>query len=158
VTLDICGVYPPARNIASAVDNIRRQMSKRAGGYSFHVLSVDDTDVRFYPLSVLNGFRRQLADMLDAKMDEIMAARRTAFKPTDAPAPQQKRKAEDGVLMRSKYCIRYELGLCPNFSKRKDGRLLRSDCRQPLYLVNNGRRLQLAFDCKACEMAVLACD
>jgi len=158
VTLDIDGVYPPARNIASSVDNIRRQMSKRAGVYSFHVMSVDDTDVRFYPLSVLNGFRRQLADMLDEKMAEIMAARRTAFKATDAPAPPQKRKAEDGVLMRSKYCIRYELGLCPKFGKRKDGRLMRSDCKQPLYLVNNGRRLQLAFDCKACEMAVLACD
>ncbi|MBP5301756.1 MAG: U32 family peptidase [Bacteroidales bacterium] len=158
VTLDIDGIYPPARNIASAVDNIRRQMSKRAGVYSFHVMSVDDTDVRFYPLSVLNGFRRRLADMLDERMAEIMAARRTAFKATDAPVPSQKRKAEDGVLMRSKYCIRYELGLCPKFGKRKDGRLMRSDCRQPFYLVNNGRRLQLAFDCKACEMAVLACD
>ena len=158
VTLDIDGVYPPARNIASSVDNIRRQMSKRAGVYSFHVMSVDDTDVRFYPLSVLNGFRRQLADMLDERMAEIMAARRTAFKATDAPVPSQKRKAEDGVLMRSKYCIRYELGLCPKAGKRKDGRLMRSDCKQPLYLVNNDRRLQLAFDCKACEMAVLACD
>lgn len=158
MTLDIDGIYPPARNIASAVDNIRRQMSKRAGVYSFHVMSVDDTDVRFYPLSVLNGFRRRLADMLDERMAEIMAARRTAFKATDAPVPPQNRKAEDGVLMRSKYCIRYELGLCPKAGKRKDGRLMRSDCKQPLYLVNNGRRLQLAFDCKACEMAVLACD
>ncbi|MBR5671234.1 MAG: U32 family peptidase [Bacteroidales bacterium] len=158
VTLEIDGDYPPARNIASAVDNIRRQMGKRSGAYSFHVLSVDDTDVRFYPLSVLNGFRRQLADMLDARMAEIMAASRTAYKPTGAPVPPQKRKAADGVLMRSRYCIRYELGLCPKFGKRADKRLAGSTAKEPLFLVNNSRRLQLAFDCKACEMTVLACD
>ena len=158
VTLDIDGDYPPARNIASAVDNIRRQMGKRSGAYSFHVMSVDDSDVRFYPLSALNAFRRQLADMLDARMAVIMAAGRTAFKPTGAPAPQQKRSAGDGVLMRSKYCIRYELGLCPKFGKRADGRLAKGPAKEPFFLVNNGRRLQLAFDCKACEMTVLACD
>ena len=151
VTLDIRGDYPPALNIASAVDNIRRQLGKRAGVYSFHVMSVDDTDVRFYPLSVLNGFRRELAEMLDERMGSIMAATRTAFKPTEAPLPPQKRKAEDGVLMRSKYCIRYELGLCP----KQGGK---PGAREPLFLVNNGRRLKLAFDCKTCEMSVLACD
>ena len=151
VTLDIRGDYPPALNIASAVDNIRRQLGKRAGVYSFHVMSVDDTDVRFYPLSVLNGFRRELAAMLDERMGSIMAATRTAFKPTEAPLPPQKRKAEDGVLMRSKYCIRYELGLCP----KQGGK---PGAREPLFLVNNGRRLKLAFDCKTCEMSVLACD
>ena len=158
VTLDIDGDYPPAINIASAVDNIRRQLSKRSGNYAFHVLSVDDTDVRFYPLSVLNGFRRQLADMLDERMVQIMAARRTAFKPTEAPAPPQKRKAQDGVLMRSKYCIRYELGLCPKYGRKADKRLAKGSITEPLFLVNNGRRLQLAFDCKACEMSVLSCD
>jgi putative protease len=158
VTLDISGAYPPARNVASAVDNIRRQLGKRAGIYSFHVMSVDDSDVRFYSLSVLNGFRRKLAEMLDERMSQIMAASRTAFKPTEAPLPPQKRKAENGELMRSKYCIRYELGLCPKFGKRADGRLLKKDFKEPLFLVNNGRRLQLAFDCKACEMSVLACE
>ncbi|MBO4656993.1 MAG: U32 family peptidase [Bacteroidales bacterium] len=158
VTLAIDGDYPPALNIASAVGNIRRQMGKRSGSYMFHVMSVDDTDVRFYPLSALNGFRRQLADMLDARMAEIMAASRTAYKPTGAPVPPQKRKAADGVLMRSRYCIRYDLGLCPKFGKRADGRLAGGTAKEPLFLVNNGRRLQLAFDCKACEMTVLACD
>ena len=158
VTLDIRGDYPPALNIAGAVDNIRRQMGKRAGVYSFHVISVDDSDVRFYQLSVLNGFRRKLAEMLDERMGQIMAARRTAFKCTDAPLPLQKREAADGELMHSRYCIRYELGLCAKHGKRADDRLLRTDFKEPLFLVNNGRRLQLAFDCKACEMKVLACD
>ena len=121
-------------------------------------MSVDDSDVRFYSLSVLNGFRRKLAEMLDERMSQIMAASRTAFKPTEAPLPPQKRKAENGELMRSKYCIRYELGLCPKHGKRTDDRLLKKDFKEPLFLVNNGRRLQLAFDCKACEMSVLACE
>ncbi len=49
-------------------------------------------------------------------------------------------------LMRSRYCIRHELGIC----------LKDRDCavKGPLFLVNNGRRLALGFDCANCEMTV----
>ena len=50
--------------------------------------------------------------------------------------------------MRSKYCIRYELGMCPVHQGAADS--------GPLFLLNNGRRLALGFDCKACEMTVSA--
>ena len=50
-------------------------------------------------------------------------------------------------LMRSKYCVRYELGLCPVHQGARDS--------GPLYLLNNGRRLKLDFNCRACEMTVL---
>ena len=50
--------------------------------------------------------------------------------------------------MRSKYCVRYELGLCPKYQGAKPP--------QELFLVNNGRRLALHFDCAACEMTVTA--
>lgn len=50
-------------------------------------------------------------------------------------------------LMRMKYCIRYELGLCP---KQKPATV------KKLYLINNGRRFPLKFDCAKCEMAVLS--
>lgn len=49
-------------------------------------------------------------------------------------------------LMRSRYCIRHELGICP---EQKHG--IRPE---RLYLVNNGRRLALDFDCARCEMTV----
>ena len=49
-------------------------------------------------------------------------------------------------LMRTKYCIRHELGICP---KQKKGQT-----PTPLYLLNNGRRLVLNFDCSRCEMTV----
>jgi putative protease len=49
-------------------------------------------------------------------------------------------------LMRTRYCIRYELGLCPVHQGAKESR--------PLFLLNNGRRLALHFDCAKCEMTV----
>lgn len=51
-------------------------------------------------------------------------------------------------LMRSKYCIRYELGMCPVHQGAKDS--------GPLFLLNNGRRFALGFDCRKCEMTVSA--
>ena len=51
-------------------------------------------------------------------------------------------------LMRSKYCVRYELGMCPKYQGAKPP--------QELFLLNNGRRLALHFDCAACEMTVTA--
>lgn len=49
-------------------------------------------------------------------------------------------------LMRTKYCIRYELGICPKYHHAADS--------GPLFLVNNNRRLSLSFDCSSCEMTV----
>ena len=57
-------------------------------------------------------------------------------------------KPEKGAaLMRSRYCIKYELGLCPKLHPAQKA-------SEPLSLVNAGRRLQLDFDCKNCEMVV----
>ena len=50
--------------------------------------------------------------------------------------------------MRTRYCLKYELGLCPVHQGAKP--------TGPLYLVNNGRRLSLGFDCARCEMTVNA--
>ena len=58
-------------------------------------------------------------------------------------------------LMRSRYCVRYELGLCPRTpSFPAPTGNLKPD---PLYLVNNGRRLRLRFHCPTCEMTVEDC-
>jgi putative protease len=50
-------------------------------------------------------------------------------------------------LMRTRYCIRFELGLCPVHQGAKD--------TGPLYLLNNGQRFGLKFDCKNCEMVLI---
>ena len=53
---------------------------------------------------------------------------------------------ESPILLRTKYCIRYELGMCPKYQGARPP--------QELFLLNNGRRLALHFDCAACEMSV----
>lgn len=54
-------------------------------------------------------------------------------------------------LMTTKYCLRYELGQC---LKHKCNQQVAPDYKSGLYLENNGRRLQLRFDCNRCEMEI----
>ena len=56
-------------------------------------------------------------------------------------------------LMRTKYCVRHELGLCPKDSSAS-GLRMTNGTPGPLYLVNNGKRYRLGFDCAHCEMTV----
>ncbi len=70
----------------------------------------------------------------------------------------------EAELMRTKYCIRYELGLCPIRQQGKakcavNPHTLTSVTPQnispsQLYLTNNGKRYRLTFDCANCEMIV----
>lgn len=56
----------------------------------------------------------------------------------------------DAELMRTKYCLRYELGICPkHYPDHKGPRL-----NKKLFLVNNGQKFALNFDCANCEMTV----
>lgn len=57
---------------------------------------------------------------------------------------------EGMLLMRTKYCIRKELGLC---LKERGGKGARESGRR-LFLLNGKNRLALEFDCKECEMLV----
>ena len=67
-----------------------------------------------------------------------------------APAFEQEAPRE-AVLMLCKHCIRYSMGWCPQHQK------VRSPYREPFYLVSgDGRRFRLQFDCKACQMKVMA--
>jgi putative protease len=53
---------------------------------------------------------------------------------------------EGAELMRTRYCIRYELGMCPKHHGVKDS--------GPLFLLNNGQKFSLHFDCRSCEMTL----
>jgi putative protease len=61
-------------------------------------------------------------------------------------------------LMRTRYCIKYELGICPIHQKALASNLpahlrdIKPSTR--LFLLNNGRRLALHFDCANCEMTL----
>ena len=163
-----------ARDAERMLETVRTQLAKRTGIYAFSVTSVDvDGPIPFLPASFLNGIRRDLATALDAQPVALLPLRKGAVRPDRAPealtykdnvanpidkeiyrergASQIEYAYElthrDGIeFMRTKYCLRHELGLCP---KQRPG--TRPD---PLYLINNSRRLRLDFDCKACEMTV----
>ena len=163
-----------ARDKERMLETVRAQLAKRSDIYAFSVAGVEaDGPVPFMPASFLNGIRRQLAEALDAQPVAMLPLRKGAIRPDPAPATltykdniansvareiyrergtlQMEDAYElthrDGVeFMRTKYCLRHELGLCP---KQRLG--TRPD---PLYLLNNGRRLRLDFDCRACEMTV----
>ncbi len=53
----------------------------------------------------------------------------------------------EAELMRCKYCIKFEMGICP-----KEGAV--KQMNEPLFLENNGKRYRLGFDCKNCEMVI----
>lgn len=141
---------------ASATDReraaamLREQLSKRSGIYSFSLgkLAVNSPDgsMPFLSASAINSMRRTLAEDLDAMpcgFVPIARGGRTDMSGAEAcAAPQHSQEP----LMLSKYCIRYELGMCPRHHH--------SGGNGPLYLINNGRRLTLRFDCARCEMSV----
>ena len=163
-----------ARDAERMLETVRGQLSKRSGIYAFTVASVDvDAPVPFMSASFLNGIRRDLAAALDGQPVRMLPLRRGTAQPVAAPETStykdnlansiareiyRERGAihmedayelthRDGIeYMRTKYCIRHELGLCP---RQRPG--TRPD---PLFLVNNGRRFRLDFDCRACEMTV----
>ena len=166
--------FDDARDADRMLETIRTQFAKRSGIYAFRVDSVEaDGPVPFMPASFLNGIRRQLAEALDAQPVAMQPLRRGIVRPDPAPdtltykdnianSVAREIYRERGTVqmedayelthregiefMRTKYCLRHELGLCP---KQRPGTR-----PAPLYLLNNGRRLRLDFDCRACEMTV----
>ena len=57
------------------------------------------------------------------------------------------------ALMTTKYCMRYELGMC--LQGKSGGKEVYGG---PLYLRNNKNWFRLAFDCKNCQMQVLLAE
>ncbi len=69
--------------------------------------------------------------------------------------------AERAELMRTKYCIKYEMGLCPNHrrvaahDKGYIDKIGEITFKEPLFLLNGKNKLQLKFDCSLCEMIII---
>lgn len=136
-----------AENKDRAEAMLREQLSKRSAHYKF-TLSEFEVTSKSLPLlsaSTINSMRRLLAEDLDCYPCKTMTmqtgARKLSFDEIEAPVREREEE-----LMRSRYCVRYEMGLCPKHHG--------SESARNLYLHNNGRRFTLVFDCKACEMVV----
>ena len=173
-SLDVLAPLEAARDMDRMLETVRSQLAKRSGSYAFTVAGVEvEGAVPFMSASFLNGIRRDLAATLDAQPVRMLPLRRGVVRPDPAPETltyqdniansvareiyRERGSAaieeafelthREGVeYMRTKYCLRHELGLCP---KQRPGTR-----PEPLFLLNNGRRLRLNFDCAACEMTV----
>ena len=67
---------------------------------------------------------------------------------TIEPGFELSSERENKVLMRTKYCIKYELGKCYKLSGDNQG------LNKRLFLVNKKVNLKLDFDCRNCEMKI----
>ncbi len=166
-----------ANNLERMIEMMRAQIGKTSGIYSFILSEIQHSEgLPFMAASFLNAIRRRLSELLDQQaclQKEILHR-----KPCKASKPYPQKSlsyknnisndlskivyTEAGVesneeayelshnasaeLMRSKYCIRYELGLCPKNHGVKN--------EKALFLLNNGQRFALNFDCRNCEMIV----
>jgi len=158
----------PARDPVRMAETIKAQLGKHSSIYAFRVDAISpDGPMPFLGISALNQARRDLAEMLDkipvnaiplnpgsrtsAKSPSQLDYRANAANHlsrelyastgTETIEPAYELTHRSGAeLMRSRYCLRNELGMCPG--------------KEPLYLHNNGKTLTLEFDCKNCEMIV----
>lgn len=155
-----------AENTQRAESMLREQLSKRSGIYAFSLISID-LEVSSLPLlsaSTINSMRRLIAEDLDTMPCRAIAMGQAA-KSLSTPAelsPMAFPRSFDPKteLMRTKYCVRYELGLCPNHHSPsrlpiKDRENIAKSAK-PLYITNNSRRFALHFHCRECEMTVVA--
>ena len=132
---------PLADKPEAALENLHRQLGKHTGPFAFALDRIEAEPVRFYPAAFLNGIRRELAEALQTALE---SRPRTAVPHTPQPdAGRLNRSTLDipAELLRSRYCIRRELGICGP---------------EPLWLVNQNNRLRLQFDCRRCEMVILS--
>ena len=137
----------------------------------------------FLPASVVTDWRRQVVDRLLEVRRIRYRRELQVWKPTAHPfpvssltylgnvmngearhfyqehgvasvAPAYEAQAVPGaVLMFCRHCLRYSMGWCPTFHKK------RSPYRVPYYLVSaDGKRFRLSFDCKNCQMKVYAAE
>ena len=182
ITLDIeCGDQM-AENRERMSGMFASQISKSAGHYKFLLTELlSDGDLPFMSASALNGIRRTLAEELDKSacikkdilhreigrnvMNDACAVKNVSYKQNVSNALSEQVYRETGAealdkafelthcsgaeLMRTRYCIKYELGMCPKMQGAKT-----AVGAKRLFLLNNGQKFALHFDCAKCEMTL----
>ena len=154
------------------------QFNKTTGIYAFQVTGLEtEAGLPFMTSGAINAVRRDIAarldetecikrDLLLRKIENVPAVRTTqkeiSYKSNVSNAISKSIYMDAGAehvdeayelthqagaeLMRTKYCIRYELGMCPVLQDAKNS--------GPLFLLNNGKKFALHFDCRHCEMTL----
>ena len=157
---------------------LESQIGKSTGMFTFSLTGIiHDGQVPFMPASAINAVRRSLAETLETMpciSKELQNIRPSTENGKGLPHKAVSYKSnvsnelsgavygsagaegiedayelghqEGAELMRTRYCIRYELGMCPKYHGVKDS--------GQLFLLNNGQKFSLHFDCRNCEMIV----
>lgn len=129
---------PQALNPERAVAMLASQLGKTSGFFRFRLGKVTSDRAYSYSAAFLNSVRRELAE-------GHPSPERKSSPFVKGPAILAESQGESGgVLMKSKYCVRYELGMCVRKGAEPG----------PLFVENNGRKFRLEFDCRNCEMSL----
>jgi collagenase-like PrtC family protease len=161
--------------------NWKNQLSKLGETVFFPVeFSYDLENSYFIPLSILNEWRKNIIKKLseirtknypkisvehkktshlyhEKKLDytynvsnslsKIFHERHGAEVIDDAFEMQKITK--DRIVMTTKHCLKYFLGAC-----HKESSCVHYKYKEPLYLINSGKKYRISFDCKNCRMEV----
>ncbi len=167
-----------ADNQERMAEMIKNQLNKNTDIYSFHIKEIRQSGrLPLMKASFLNSVRRELAMQLDSmpcNRKSLLLREIEKVNRGNSTFPQKKTSYKNNIsnklseavytacgaetiglayelthtkeaeLMRTKYCIRYELGICPKHHGCKE--------TGPLFLLNNGQKFTLRFDCRSCEM------
>jgi putative protease len=163
-------------------DNIVRQLSRLGGTpYECDDVTLPDGFDYFIPSSILSQLRRLAVEQLQQQSgaaEEAAASSPSApLAPPSYPVPYLYNIANaearrfyqsqglqpvapafecqaptgEALLMQCRHCLRFSLGYCVQHGGRRPA------WREPLMLqLGDGRRFRLEFDCKHCQMNVLA--
>lgn len=173
-----------ARDPDKAKETITKQLSK-LGSTIFEIkdLTINIDKIPFVQASILNELRRNAAEQHQQVRINHFHPKDKPLTPNDIPyyekcldyraniindkaeafyrrhhAVSSERGLEatgdysGKALMTCKYCLRYELGQC---LMNKNNKQVAADYQGDLFLVNNGRRFRLQFNCKECEMQII---
>jgi len=168
-----------ANNPQKAKENVIKQLEK-TGDSDFYAIYTDirTENIPFLPVSKINEIRRTLLQnlmkerirnyprlvqkpicyapfqqqntdyRLNISNDEAKKFYQICGCDTNEKAPESCAKIPHGIeLMRCKHCLRYACGLCSKDKKFSKKLFLQDE---------NGKKYQLKFDCKNCEMAILS--
>ncbi|MGL5938382.1 MAG: peptidase U32 family protein [Phocaeicola sp.] len=165
-------------------EQLKKQLAKMGNTpYELRSASIELTDNWFIPASEISELRRQGVESLLAVREQnypqeqaVLPQSQVEFPATEltylgnvfnkeahsfyvqhgvrsiAPA-FEKEPVKDAALMFTKHCLRYTMGWCPTYQQGS------SPYKEPYYLVSSdGRRFQLKFDCKQCQMKLYAVE
>lgn len=154
-----------------------------ARNFKFHLKTL-----YFVPLSTLNAWRREVIAKLGQKRLENYPKIEVVHQKTSYPYPykeldysfnvsnalaqkfyerhgakilessfEQQKDVKGKKLMTTKHCLRYFRGVClkeagKNTAKNK------AAFKEPLFLVHEGKKYRLSFDCAKCQMEIYNCN